>query len=231
MAVNNYASSKEQLFYRILDTVKTFVSDFQKKDRLEFLYEADIQANLSYELAKAIGNLNVTFYSDDLSTEAEKLSLITREYPVASESSRGRFDIACINPEMIEQYFKWRLEINKNKPIGINTICWELPLLVGIEIKYSIIGNEGGISGIQKDLEKLKSYNDYYKKRYNRDDRLTFTKDFQYLALQFFQDEDRFDELIEEEYEKFQQVNEINHFDCVYLVGKKRIFKNQVSEK
>lgn len=213
--------SNAEILKTIIKEVNDFVCDFQSRDRLEYLYEADIQADLAYKLNKSIGKLEISLQRDNSEPpQKEKLSLITREYPIGK-----RFDIGCINSEMIEEYLKWRLNINENKPIGDNTLFWELPLIAAIEIKYSILGGDLRDGGIKDDVEKLINYQiDYHEKRHKQPRELTFTKDFKYLALQFFQDERWFNEWTMGK-KAFGEIGGITEFDKTYLIGKKKIFK------
>ena len=226
MDVHPYPKSKEDIFKDILNTINNFISNFQKKDRLEYLYEADIQASLAYELSKSIDNVELSLHRDnpEIPRKKEKLSLITREYPIGS-----RFDIACINAKTIKDYFNWRYDINEDEPIGDNTFFWELPLIAGIEIKYSPLESNLNMGGIKSDVEKFNNYQkNYHEKRNGQDGEFTFTKDFKYIALQFYQDEIWLDKCIKKEANgTLSQVDKFE-FNDIFLISKNKFLKYRV---
>ncbi len=217
--VTPYHGNVDQMQKTIINTVNEFVfGDFQDNFPLGYLYEADIQAHLACKISQQI--TSPIIFSDEKDTY--QLTPITREYPVGM-----RHDIVFINPYVMEDYVSWRL--GKKSSIPISHILWELPLLVGIEIKYSLFGytlhaNKSGIS----DSEKLKKYKgdaskqNYHEERNQRSQSLNFTENFKHLSIMFFQDKGWFKKHIVELGERsLQKIDEngIDKYDAIYLVG------------
>ena len=227
----------------ILETVNEFVfSDFQDNNYpFHYLYEADIQAHLACKISQRIKNQIIFSVLPD-KDKKYSLTPITREYPLGM-----RHDIVCINPFKLQQYVNWKLE--EGKPFKFSQIMWELPLLVGIEIKYSLFGytlhiNESG----NDDRNKLIRYkngsgenSNYHEERNTKiersDESKLFTEQFKHLSIMFFQDKDWFNdhrsELKNETFllKKESPIRDAKtiEYDGVYMVGPdKQVFSYNV---
>ncbi|MGV8059207.1 MAG: hypothetical protein AB2L12_14475 [Smithellaceae bacterium] len=230
--VEPYPEKVEKIQEKILATVNEFVfADFQINYPFHYLYEADIQAHLARKISKNISN-HIVFSVSDNETKY-RLTPITREYPVGM-----RHDIVCINPFKVQQYVNWKLE--EGKPFKFSQIMWELPLLVGIEIKYSLFGYTLHISKSGTDdrnkLIRYKNGSDNDNKNYHEErntkiersnESKLFTDQFKHLSIMFFQDNYWFNDHIEQlDKTSIQQIHEDGiEYDKIYMVGpEKRIF-------
>ncbi len=221
--VESYYKNSDDLLQEILSTVNEFIKDFQEKDPLQFLYEADIQARLACSLTERIPEPIEFRNIEDNQSQMFRMTPITREYPV-----KAPFDIACINPCMIARYVSWRIQqTNSGKYLPINRILWELPLLAAVEIKFSLFGYKVGVDSIKADVEKFRNYKKgYYTERRKMPDELQreFSKDFKYLALIFFQDENWFKKRVDllkkvSPSHAIKTMDRIDEFDRIYMIS------------
>ncbi len=217
-----YPLTKDQIFQNALDVINDFVAMFQNSSKMLFLYESDIQAHLLMKLRERIPPVSFSEISGKDIENIFKLNVVTSEYPVAK-----RFDIACINPFMIEDYISWLTGQNEEE-WEVNFIFWELPLLFAIELKFLFYESKTKSEDIKKDYLKLKNYDDdFHITRHPklRKSEVRFTDDFQFLSLNFYQDNGFF----ERDKQKFikemtaQKVKRIDRFDCIYLISDREI--------
>ena len=225
--VEKYPKSNDSLLREIRDAVNEFIKAFQKKLPLQFLYEADIQAQLACCLTNKI-DASIKF-KESAQSITHHLTPITCEYPVGK-----RFDIACINPELVKAYIDWLLTSpQKDGLLPINFVLWELPLLAAIEIKYSTFGGGGSLQTIKQDVEKLKSYEDWHEARNNKLTKppVRFSEDFKFLALHFFQDDSYFNDRLNEynEYNEYREplrpIESVDKFNCIYWISHEKIIQ------
>lgn len=106
----------------------------------DFLYEADIQAAL-FALLRALITDVVEIPSLTKGKPAYKLQVVYSEY-------NHRIDIACIDPIAAK---------NKERKAhkGLETYIYNLPVSVGIEIKYGTMGKPINFDDCLGDLKKL----------------------------------------------------------------------------
>src|SRR5207253_6767002 len=75
-----------------------------------------------------------------------RLCLVYSEY-------KKRIDVACLDPQKA-------VEVLPEPQKGFDTYIYDLPVLVGIEVKYRKMGDTFGFSTCLSDLEKLKKLRD-----------------------------------------------------------------------
>lgn len=252
----NNDKDPQEILRDIKTNLRKFIEHFQKSDPLRYLYEADIQADLAVAISKSFEDkpniiINVTIGKDPSTVQKQyMLHPIVREYPLSERvpdpdnssdkkkfHSVGRFDIACINPCMVDEYIEW---LTKTEKRGINSIVWELPVLVAIEIKYSTFGSGGGFDGIKNDVKKMLKYKAEYHEHRNpklykeKPEKGKFTKDFKFIGLHFFQDDSYYELEIEPDKEKIQQYDKDEPFtvtadkieyDHAYMISHKKIYE------
>ena len=230
--VDHYDAIQEEILKEIYNFI---IEDFQNSDPLRYLYEADIQADLAHAISgtfndKPIIINNVMIGNGSSTAKNYKLHPIAREYPLSEKNHSGRFDIACINPFMVKEYIEWHLTKDNKK--NINCIVWELPVLVAIEIKYSVFGNGGGFDAIKSDVKKMKRYKaDYHECRNptlctESREQGKFTEDFKFIGLHFFQDDSYFDLEIGTNTQKIQPVPVTSiEFDHAYMINHENIYE------
>lgn len=123
-----------------LMTINQLVKDFQKNPYL-YLYESDIQSALFGLLRNRITE---TINIPGNNGRGYPLSVIYSEY-------LEKIDLVCIDSGNLEN-----VDPSPNK--GFETYIYNLPLLVGIELKYSKMGDGFSlIRRVRADYDKLKS--------------------------------------------------------------------------
>ena len=217
ITVDPYPKTASELHKDILSAVNDFViNDFGSKHFLQYLYEADIQAHLACKLDESFSD-RIVFCESDKKDVKYELTPVTREYPVGV-----RHDIVLINPFMLEKYVSRHLEQSKSGTVQINHVLWELPLLAGIEIKYSLFGYTVGLDHSIADFKKLKKYKDsYHQKRNKNFGGENFTEQFKHLSLLFFQDKEWFDIHVKSHQPRLSKVERIDAFNSIYLISHK----------
>ena len=224
-----YPLGIDGIFKEALDCVNDFITFFQNSSKMLFLYESDVQADLLVRLKKRIPPLSFSKIEGKDVDNVYQLTLITSEYPVGI-----RFDLVCINPYMVEDYVKYHAQ--EKLESKINNIFWELPLLFGIEAKFSSYGTDGSRSeGIHEDYKKLQNYGNHYhlkrlKERFEKSHSaqqhfnpptVNFSKDFKFLSLGFYHKQSNFNNAKRDLLNKnlsVKSVSEINEWNCIYLV-------------
>ncbi len=128
---------------KIITVVKTciveLVSRFQEQP-YTFLFESDLQAYLYASLRSRLSE-HLEVHGSGNPEHTYKTGIVHTEY-------WKRIDIVCLDPES-EQCSKIR--IYKGSDLHI----YELPILVGIELKYRKMGDIFGLSSCLADLKKL----------------------------------------------------------------------------
>lgn len=111
-----------------------------------FLYEADLQSVLHASLRSMIpGHATVQRLDQDRKPSGSyEISTVYSEY-------KSRIDLVCLDPEELEHITEPQLRQHR----GSNIYLYELPVLVGIEIKYRKLGDIFGIDSCIRDFEKL----------------------------------------------------------------------------
>jgi len=132
---------------QILHSINRIIEQFQKNP-YQFLFESDIQCALFAELRK---NIPEKFRIPSVTKEGleYELELVYSEY-------RNKIDLVCLDLQRISF-------VNKQSHNGDDTYIYELPLLVGIELKYVIMGYlkvKDVISVVHADYQKLLKLDD-----------------------------------------------------------------------
>jgi len=104
------------------------------------LFESDLQADLYASLCSRL--------SEPVEVRGSGNPEYTYETGIVHTEYWRRIDIVCLDPES-EQWTKTRTYK------GSDVHIYELPILVGIELKYRKMGDLFGISSCLADLEKL----------------------------------------------------------------------------
>ena len=141
----------------ILDVVKATLMSFVKifqNNPFDFLYETDIQASIYSKL----------FYEFSLLRQSKPMtgekwieehyrdgSFVTTNIVKTEYPSGIRFDIAVLDPGL--QYVKCTPQMS-------NDMFWSQPVLIAIELKYCMLGDNANSkkNSCLSDLEKLKRY-------------------------------------------------------------------------
>lgn len=125
-----------------LEAVNGVVGRF-KRNPYNFLFEADLQADLLMQLRNKIsGTVTVPRLSDPGGTY--DLSLVYSEYG-------KRIDIVCLDAAQVPH----RDELERFK--GFDTYIYDLPVLIGIELKYLKMGDRFDFEACAMDYQKLKN--------------------------------------------------------------------------
>ena len=109
-----------------------------------FLYEHDLQALLFTKIRDSIpGSISIRGRGHPLNEY--ELSAVYTEY-------LKKIDVACVDVESAQGH---PMRVHKGMDIHI----YELPILIGIEIKYRKLGDRFGIEACVADFDKLKKLN------------------------------------------------------------------------
>jgi len=125
-----------------ISAINSVIKDFHENPFI-FLYESDIQFALFSALRERInGNVEVP------RTEGNKyvLNLVYSEY-------LDKIDIVCIDPEEVSKLDPASLKQYK----GYDTYIYNLPVLLGIELKYVWMGYKKGLNILKRDFLKLRT--------------------------------------------------------------------------
>ncbi len=139
---------------QIFEALRVVIGEFQENP-YAFLFEEDIRASLFYEIRKRIPE-EMTVTGTGAPEQTYRLRRVYCEYA-------KKIDIACLKP-----YSKASLTRHK----GTDTFIYNLPVEIGIELKYRKIGDRFSLRESIQDYSKLK------------DNDVTYC-----LALAFVQDE------------------------------------------
>jgi len=130
---------REATEHETLELFKIFQSSPYK-----FLYEHDLQALLFAKIRKRIPE-SITIKGTGHPLTEYDLSLVYTEYG-------NKIDVACVDVVRAQEY---PTRIHMGSDIHI----YELPILIGIEIKYRKLGDKFGIESCIADFIKLNSLN------------------------------------------------------------------------
>ncbi len=133
------APSRDSIKTAIKTCIAELVSGFQRQP-YTFLFESDLQATLYENLCSRISE-PVEVPGTGYPEHSYKTVIVHTEY-------WKRIDIVCLNPES-EQWSKTRTYK------GSDVHIYELPILVGVELKYRKMGDPFGLSSCLADFEKL----------------------------------------------------------------------------
>jgi hypothetical protein len=132
--------NNDSLTSRSLNAINSVISDFHKNP-YTFLYESDIQYSLFSALRERISeHVEVPGAGDNHYT----LHLVYSEY-------LDKIDLVCINPEAVNELDTSSLKSHK----GYDTYIYNLPVILGIELKYIWMGSKAGFDILKHDFEKL----------------------------------------------------------------------------
>lgn len=196
----------------VTNCINQFANDFQSNP-YRYINEYAIQSMLSSRLRSLLEQNAKDFILISeakrflgINAETLKISSLVNEYPTGKSRSTGdRQDIGILSYALTKEYIEWKLSNWKktgDKTPQINHLWAELPLALGIEIKFTPIEKGFNITSLISDVLKLKKYKtDYFKSRNedieNAHELERFTEDFQYLALHFIQCSDMKEEKLE----------------------------------
>ena len=185
---------------RIIKSINTVIQQFQSNP-YEYLRESDIQCALFTELRKNIPEKIMVPRKIGNGQDFE-LNLIYTEYLYKNLSNR--IDIVCLDSTRIKEE---HLETFKN----LNTYIYNLPVLVGIELKCCTMGYKKDFNYCNDDYQKLSKFEDIYNK----------------LAIYFLQDDEGIDKLYEEmknDNGEVKLISQIDHIDGKYVITPNEIW-------
>jgi len=140
--MNNTTPTPEAIVQETLDSINSLVEAF-RREPYTFLYESDLQAWLTGDLRKRIP-YRLSIKRSNTQTPPYELGLVYSEYG-------GKIDIVCLDPK--------KSQTSDMSPYkGFDTYIYNLPILVGIELKYRKMGDSFKVTQIMADLAKLESY-------------------------------------------------------------------------
>ncbi len=132
--------TNKSLIDRIFEGINAVIKDFQTNP-YSFLYESDLKCALFSDLRKRIyATVNVPRTAEG----QYELDLIYTEY-------LEKIDIVCLDPQGIAELNRASFSPNK----GYDTYIYNLPILVGIELKYIWMGSKIGFNILEQDCLKL----------------------------------------------------------------------------
>jgi len=132
-------TSRDSIKTAVKTCIVELVYRFQKQP-YAFLFESDLQAYLYARLCSQLSE-PLEVHGSGNPEHTYKTGIVHTEY-------WRRIDIVCLDPES-EQWS--RIRTYKGSDVHI----YELPILVGIELKYRKMGDIFGFSSCIADLEKL----------------------------------------------------------------------------
>ena len=188
---------QERIHIAALEAICGTVASFQNSP-YSFLFESDLQADLFMKLRKRIhGSLSVPRLSESGGTY--DLSLVYSEYG-------KRIDIVCLDASQIPH------KHNLTRFKGFDTYIYDLPVLLGIELKYLKMGDRFDFQACVKDHDKLKEL------------KVKFP-----FVLGFIQDEKKllpFLEVAKTDW-CWEKISEVNGLNQVFVIGPKTIYAAQ----
>lgn len=123
---------------QVVEALKTVILEFQDNP-YAFLYEEDIRATLFHEIRKRISD-EITVAGTGRPEQQYRLRGVYCEYG-------KKIDIACL---------KMDSQIDSKPHKGQDTFIYNIPVEIGIELKYRKIGDSFTVQESIKDYEKLK---------------------------------------------------------------------------
>jgi len=205
---------RDKLKIIILESINCFIKGHFMPNPYGYLYESDLQAHL-------FSTLRVSAHIPEFLTnrrvkktlEMPKggdyfyLNLIYTEYA-------NKIDLVCLDPE-----FAITATCTEYKDIHPNSkaeAIWDQPLLVGIELKYSMYGKYCSSKSIKDDYEKMEKY---------KKDRKLYSPDFHFLCLCFIQDAWALEETEKDSKVQWDVVPAVDDYDRIYYISKNDIYK------
>ena len=190
-----HSDSNMTIEERILFSVNQIIKQFQENPYI-YLYENDIQCALFSELRK---NITETLQISSMTKSGQEyeISLIHSEY-------RDKIDLVCLDAEKTETF-------EKSPHKGFDTYIYDLPILVGIELKCVTMGYAKDISISQDDYKKLRDLKDIKSK----------------LAICFLQSNEQattFSENTQKPH-TIQKISKINGLDGIFIVTPSEIWR------
>ena len=134
--------SRDSIKKAVKTCIVELVHNFQSQP-YSFLFESDIQAYLYASLRSRLSE-PLKVHGSGNPENVYNTGIVHTEY-------WKRIDIVCLDPES-EQWSK------KRTFRGSDLHIYELPILVGIELKYCKMGDIFGLSSCIADLEKLNAH-------------------------------------------------------------------------
>ncbi|MHB1479166.1 MAG: hypothetical protein ACYC2J_02390 [Acidithiobacillus ferrooxidans] len=126
---------------QVVEALKTVILEFQENP-YAFLYEEDIRATLFHEIRKRLSD-EVAVTGTDGPEQEYRLRGVYCEYG-------KKLDIACLNMDS---------QIASEPYKGCDTFIYNIPVKIGIELKYRKMGDSFTFQESIKDYEKLKRNN------------------------------------------------------------------------
>ena len=134
-------TTNAQIEQAVSSSILELINQFQNSP-YTFLYESDLQATLFAMLRQALPE-KVVVPGNGKPMQSYELAIAHTEY-------WSRIDIACID---VERAASFLLKPHK----GVDAHIYRVPLLVGIELKYRMMGYSTGISDCLADMNKLRN--------------------------------------------------------------------------
>ncbi len=193
--------TNKSLIDRIFEGINAVIRDFQT-NLYSFLYKSDIKCALFSDLRKRIcETVNVPMTAGG----QYKLDLIYTEY-------LEKIDIVCLDPQGIAELSRASFSPNK----GYDTYIYNLPILVGVELKYIWMGSKIGFNMLEKDCLKLSELEEVKKVK-------------NWLALCFIQRKEEAEPFIDN-MKQTHEANEVvvaEQLDTFYVVTPDRILSGK----
>ena len=126
----------------IMYGINEVISEFQSNP-YTYLFESDIQCAVFSALRKRLP-LSIQIPAKKNDRQAYEVRLVYSEY-------KSKIDIVCLDSEAISH----KNITDFHQYNGNDTYIYNLPLLAGIELKYSSMGYFKGYDILQKDFKKL----------------------------------------------------------------------------
>jgi len=183
---------RHSIIYRSICAINSVIKNFQENP-YNFLYESDIQCALFCALRNEItGHIKVP----NTKTVEHRLNLVYSEY-------LNKIDIVCLDPEAI---------------VGLDpslfrkdTFIYNLPVFLGIELKYIWMHSNNGFNVLQNDYEKLTKIKETIKN---------------WMVLGFIQREKEIGPFIKDAKNYCQTIplNSVEHLNDIYIITPKEIY-------
>ena len=179
-----------------------------------YLYESDLQSTL-FSILRERTNIPELFSNRRVKKTLEipkgndyfDLKLIYTEYA-------NKIDLVCLDPEFaISATSTEYMDIHPNSK---SESIWDQPLLVGIELKYSMYGKYCSSKSIKDDYEKMEKY---------KKDRKKYSPNFHFLCLCFIQDAWSLEETEKDIKVQWNVVPAVDDYDRIYYISKNDIYK------
>lgn len=189
-----------------IDAINSVIEDFQKNP-FSFLYESDIQCSLFSALRDRICR-----QVDIPGTGGDKYSLrlVYSEY-------LDKIDIACINPEAINKLDMSSLTQSGN---GVyDTYIYNLPIFLGVELKYVWMGYRKGFQILENDFLKM-TVNSAHRKNIEN-----------WVVLGFIQRKEEANPFLKDAESRCSLIllDSIKHLNDIYIVTPNQIFSAKLA--